>query len=223
MHSKGLLALASLLLFGLAGVVAAPAQGLTGSTVTANSWFGGTSSPPGACDPQTNAACNLMDYNTPGGPTNDPLPIVPVAFVEDFLTITTTSISDRTITIVNNFAGPFCSTAACDDVFSGFVFTFAGALPITSVTVDSGSDPNFLPIVGGLTFTPTAIFVNLAGDSPAVGDQLILDVTTGSTPVLPEPSTWAMMLLGFAGLGYARYRRMGGGSGRAAHTGNAAG
>jgi len=25
--------------------------------------------------------------------------------------------------------------------------------------------------------------------------------------VVPEPSTWAMMLLGFAGLGYAGYRR----------------
>jgi PEP-CTERM motif len=24
---------------------------------------------------------------------------------------------------------------------------------------------------------------------------------------VPEPSTWAMMLLGFAGLGYASYRR----------------
>lgn len=218
MHSKGLLALASLLLFGLAGVTSAPAQGLTGSTVTANSWFGGTSSPPGACDPQTNAACNLMDYNTPGGPTNDPLPIVPVAFVEDFLTLTTTSISANTITIVNNVAGPFCSTAACDDVFSGFVFTFAGALPITSVTVDSGSDPNFLPIVGGLTFTPTAIFVNLAGDSPAVGDQLILDVTTNGTTPVPEPSTWALMLLGFAGLGLVGYQRKGA-AGRAALTG----
>jgi hypothetical protein len=218
MHSKGLLALASLLLFGLADVTSAPAQGLTGSTVTANSWFGGTSSPPGACDPQTNAACNLMDYNTPGGPTNDPLPIVPVAFVEDSLTLTTTSISANTITIVNNFAGPFCSTAACDDVFSGFVFTFAGALPITSVTVDSGSDPNFLPIVGGLTFTPTAIFVNLAGDSPAVGDQLILDVTTNGTTPVPEPSTWALMLLGFAGLGLVGYQRKGA-AGRAALTG----
>ncbi len=28
---------------------------------------------------------------------------------------------------------------------------------------------------------------------------------TGST--VPEPSTWAMMLLGFAGLGFAAYRR----------------
>ena len=26
---------------------------------------------------------------------------------------------------------------------------------------------------------------------------------------VPEPSTWAMMLLGFAGLGYAGFRRTG--------------
>jgi hypothetical protein len=26
------------------------------------------------------------------------------------------------------------------------------------------------------------------------------------TPAVPEPSTWAMMLLGFAGLGFAGYR-----------------
>jgi hypothetical protein len=31
-------------------------------------------------------------------------------------------------------------------------------------------------------------------------------VTVGTSPI-PEPSTWAMMLLGFVGLGYAGYRR----------------
>jgi len=29
---------------------------------------------------------------------------------------------------------------------------------------------------------------------------------SSATPVIPEPSTWAMMLLGFAGLGFATYR-----------------
>jgi hypothetical protein len=37
------------------------------------------------------------------------------------------------------------------------------------------------------------------------GDGLvsITEVTSG----VPEPSTWAMMMLGFAGLGYVAYRR----------------
>jgi hypothetical protein len=34
------------------------------------------------------------------------------------------------------------------------------------------------------------------------------DVTTGSgVSAVPEPSTWAMMILGFAGIGFAAYRR----------------
>jgi hypothetical protein len=33
------------------------------------------------------------------------------------------------------------------------------------------------------------------------------DFTAAPTATIPEPSTWAMMLLGFAGLGYAGYRR----------------
>jgi hypothetical protein len=32
----------------------------------------------------------------------------------------------------------------------------------------------------------------------------------GTTPAIPEPSTWAMMLLGFAGLGFAGYRKTAG-------------
>jgi hypothetical protein len=27
------------------------------------------------------------------------------------------------------------------------------------------------------------------------------------TPIVPEPSTWAMMILGFAGIGFMAYRR----------------
>ena len=33
------------------------------------------------------------------------------------------------------------------------------------------------------------------------------DFAVGGVASAPEPSTWAMMLLGFASLGYAGYRR----------------
>ena len=38
------------------------------------------------------------------------------------------------------------------------------------------------------------------------GDRVFIDVGTNT---IPEPSTWAMMLLGFAGLGFAGYRARG--------------
>jgi hypothetical protein len=39
------------------------------------------------------------------------------------------------------------------------------------------------------------------------GDQVV--IVTAAAPPVPEPSTWAMMLIGFAGLGYAAFRRKG--------------
>ena len=46
--------------------------------------------------------------------------------------------------------------------------------------------PAFRPLAGGLTFGPRDIFVNVAGDNPAVGDELILDVSTAAASV-PGP------------------------------------
>jgi hypothetical protein len=58
-----------------------------------------------------------------------------------------------------------------------------------------------LPIAGGLTFGPTDIFGNVAGDAPAVGGELILDVTTGIQAVpVPEPSNLASLALLAIGL-----------------------
>ena len=70
----------------------------------------------------------------------------------------------------------------------------------------------------GILGTPTNISFTPGNDDNAVtqfatagGDFLeatVSNVTvtvTASAPV-PEPSTWAMMLLGFAGIGFAGYR-----------------
>jgi PEP-CTERM motif len=71
------------------------------------------------------------------------------------------------------------------------------------------------PIVGssvindGLSFPTTggAFVLTSAGEA----------TFTAATNAIPEPSTWAMMLIGFAGLGYVGYRRA-----RAAHATHAA-
>jgi hypothetical protein len=61
------------------------------------------------------------------------------------------------------------------------------------------------------TFTTTGgvlDFADLAGGNGNIGN--ILDnvtLTSGVTSAVPEPSTWAMMILGFFGVGFLAYRR----------------
>jgi hypothetical protein len=47
-------------------------------------------------------------------------------------------------------------------------------------------------------------------NAPEAGTGFIDSITvTTPTPAVPEPSTWAMMILGFLGLGFLAYRRKG--------------
>jgi hypothetical protein len=66
-------------------------------------------------------------------------------------------------------------------------------------------------------FGSTAVTANGINDSGnvvgfyvnAAGATIGFDSTRfGSTLTIPEPSTWAMMLLGFAGLGFLAYRKV---------------
>jgi hypothetical protein len=45
--------------------------------------------------------------------------------------------------------------------------------------------------------------------SGTTGNTGAIDVSTVSTSSVPEPSTWAMMILGFVGVGFMAYRRKG--------------
>jgi PEP-CTERM motif len=42
---------------------------------------------------------------------------------------------------------------------------------------------------------------------PTLTDDVQIATAIPAAPI-PEPATWAMMLAGFAGLGYAGYRRL---------------
>jgi hypothetical protein len=58
------------------------------------------------------------------------------------------------------------------------------------------------------TFTTTGgvlDFADLAGGNGNIGN--ILDNVTVMTAAVPESSTWAMMILGFFGVGFMAYRR----------------
>lgn len=144
-----------------------------------------------------------------GGPM-----LIPAHFpigVEDEATI---DVGDTTITITNQAALPFCSvsTTPCPDVFTGFAFSFSAGVDITGVSVDPASAADFRPAgVSPLELlTPTDIIVNLVGENPARGSQLILDVTTVVTPPppsVPEPATMTLFGVGFGAMLIGQRRR----------------
>ena len=193
-------------------LASAPAYaGLDGSTVITAFWFDASDPPPATCTTMSAYPCEIPNYPLFLGDMagrNFPYPTVPVNYLLGSYSESLVSISDTQITITNEYDGAYCYTALpCHDPFTGFTFTFSGAPAITKVTVDPASAMDFGPLPG-LTFTSTEIAVNLVGLAPAVGDELILDVNP-TAPLVPEPSTWALMLLGFAGLGLAGYGRRG--------------
>ena len=64
-----------------------------------------------------------------------------------------------------------------------------------------------LPQLGAFA-NPFSVVTNALDDTQVFGFTQALEFEAqGVTPGVPEASTWAMMLLGFAGLGYAGFRR----------------
>jgi len=90
-------------------------------------------------------------------------------------------------------------TALFTDVIMGSVTSGSGGI---SVNFDSG--PQTFTFDGGtFTFSVHSVSLNVSPDqlnSIAVSGQILVQA-------VPEPSTWAMMILGFMGVGFMAYRR----------------
>ena len=89
--------------------------------------------------------------------------------------------------------------------FNGFSISGpVGDSPILAAFVDPASTVTGLSN-STISFTPDSVIVNLAGDQFSAGSVGLIDVQFA--PPVPEPSTWAMMILGFIGIGFMVYRR----------------
>jgi PEP-CTERM motif len=85
-------------------------------------------------------------------------------------------------------------------------FTLTGkdlvALGATGTGDETSPTGNQLVTITGLDAFTTATF-----SSTRNAFEFSLETPTGITGGTPEPTTWAMMMVGFAGLGYAAFRR----------------
>jgi hypothetical protein len=59
----------------------------------------------------------------------------------------------------------------------------------------------------GLATADSITFTFLSGDPPNDFSSGFDNVVISTVAGVPEPSTWAMMILGFAGVGFLAYRR----------------
>lgn len=164
-----------------------------------------------------------------GGNANVSGPFVGIVFPSD--TFTGTFVYDNSLIPANGSGFVNVALSSFPDIVPSFTFNIAGGSytvddPNAAIQYNNGNFNGFsvndefsfagnnyvLQINGGI------IAVRLASD-PA-GSSFIngyINIGNGSltglTPydpqvaAVPEPSTWAMMILGFAGVGYMTYRR----------------
>jgi hypothetical protein len=89
-----------------------------------------------------------------------------------------------------NGGGSLLGTVLASDLYSNF----SG---ITNTT-----DPGYM-----ISFAPGEFGSVVFGTGPSDFEFAVVGPTTFSVGGVPEPSTWAMMFVGFASLGYAAFRR----------------
>jgi hypothetical protein len=125
----------------------------------------------------------------------------------------------------SGLATPTSGFSHLTDTLQNTLFNFTGNVTVTNgQTFTIGHDDGFTLIIGGTTISspgphsPGDDVGTYTGPSGTFAFQLVYGECCGPpaqlhislpliTNAVPEPSTWAMMILGFAGVGFLGYRR----------------
>jgi hypothetical protein len=125
------------------------------------------------------------------------------------LTLTDSYVFEDVITNADFISFTYSSSSRSYELTSAASIVNAGtAAGISAVGSLVGKEMIIEGSAGAVPFFDwTPIFFFSGGAGPDLEDALGSFKFTRVTGAVPEPSTWAMMLLGFAGLCYAGYRK----------------
>ena len=87
--------------------------------------------------------------------------------------------------------------------FNGFVLDVISGPAILSASIDGSS--TIIPVSANVS--GGNLFINFSGVSQQRGGTARINFTTAGGGAVPEPATWAMMLVGFGAMGTALRRR----------------
>jgi PEP-CTERM motif len=112
---------------------------------------------------------------------------------------------------ITSGATNFLSGAFADAVFgSGGALTLSASNPSSTQSVSFTSNVIASSLIGAFDRAMSLSFTDVtppAGITLGTLRSFTSDVSGDFSSTVPEPSTWAMMLLGFAGLGYVGFRK----------------
>jgi PEP-CTERM motif len=113
----------------------------------------------------------------------------------DILVLTFTN-ADVFVSLTGTLDGTAINVPVVDP--NGFTFNFVANV-LTSIT---GSDSNSNPRLTFFFSSPNETYRFAHGSSDS-------SISTGAVAIsaVPEPATWAMIIIGFAGMGFLSYRR----------------
>jgi hypothetical protein len=100
------------------------------------------------------------------------------------------------------------SLTSNDFLVTGFAEPTGSSILFNIVSIQDPSAPNVTSLDTPFSYTVSGNNGDDTGSFNFGGDQLsLLNNTVTLTDAVPEPSTWAMMILGFCGVGFMAYRR----------------
>jgi len=153
----------------------------------------------GALDPDTFDSATLSGGKLPASGTfmiDYTFTLTTTGFLEPVISLTSARAPGRLPTGIPPATEPtfalYAGAIAPGDLIEALPLVFATTTSI-GVTLPTVEEP-----------TGTTYYLVLSGTSHG---NLSVGGAISTSPAVPEPATWSMMLLGFAGLGYAAFRR----------------